>query len=159
MQNNTHRGLDEAFMQVREFHLTMGQPVADRPTMLTPERTDQRTEWGDEEAQEQRDATTLVDQLDAIMDRIYFALGDLVEMGIMPSVAFDIVHSRNVPGKLWPDGSVHKNELGKVMKPPGWVAPEPLLELEIQRQLKELPLALPATALPKSLPSTAATTN
>jgi predicted HAD superfamily Cof-like phosphohydrolase len=40
--------------------------------------------------------------------------------------------------KLWPDGKVHTNpETGKVMKPPTFVRPEPLLEAEIERQAKE----------------------
>jgi predicted HAD superfamily Cof-like phosphohydrolase len=40
--------------------------------------------------------------------------------------------------KLWEDGKPRLNpSTGKVMKPPTFVRPEPLLEKEIQRQIEE----------------------
>lgn len=131
-------GLDHAFQQVLEFHQAFDHPVASKPTMLSPERVKTRSAWMDSETQEFRDAPTVVDQADAMIDLIYFALGTLVEMGVRPQPLMDIVHVEGNMKKLHlVDGKlvVVKREDGKVVKPDGWVAPEPLLALEIERQL------------------------
>ena len=72
-------------------------------------------------------ATDIYAQTDAMIDLIYFALGTLVEMGVEPDAAFEIVHNANM-SKLWDDGKPHYNADGKVVKPPSWVDPEPLMK-------------------------------
>jgi len=90
-----------------------------------------------EELEEFRNATSIHDQADAMVDLMYFALGTLVEMGVQPGRLFDIVHDANMK-KLWPDGKVHYAPDGKVIKHPSWQPPEPQLMQEIQRQLREI---------------------
>lgn len=126
--------MDACWDAVREFHKAFGAPVADRPALLAPERVRFRADWLREETDELQEAQTLTDQADAVIDLIYFALGTLVEMGVRPQKLFDIVHGANM-AKLWPDGTVHtRPEDGKVVKPPAWQDPEPLLEAAIHRQ-------------------------
>lgn len=86
-----------------------------------------------EEVEEFLEAEDVVDQADAMIDLIYFALGTLVEMGVKPEPLFRIVHEANMK-KLWPDGKPHYNEDGKTVKPPGWTDPYPALQAEIERQ-------------------------
>jgi predicted HAD superfamily Cof-like phosphohydrolase len=129
--------LNKQFEQVKAFQIAMGQPVAEKPHVMSIERQQQRFEYMAEELQEFIDATDLVDQADAMIDLIYLAVGTLVELGIKPEPLFDIVQKANM-SKLWPDGKSRLNpETGKVMKPPTFVRPEPLLFDEIMRQMRE----------------------
>jgi predicted HAD superfamily Cof-like phosphohydrolase len=126
--------MDKQFAQVKEFQTKFNQPVADKPTLMSLERRNQRFGYMDEELNEFLDANTIVDQADAMIDLIYLALGTLVELGVNPTPLFEIVQNANM-SKLWPDGKVHTNpETGKIMKPPTFVRPEPLLEAEVKRQ-------------------------
>lgn len=74
----------------------------------------------------------IVEQADAMIDTIYFALGTLVEMGIEPDELFYIVQNANM-SKLWADGKPHYNEMGKIIKPEGWENPHPKLQLAIRK--------------------------
>jgi predicted HAD superfamily Cof-like phosphohydrolase len=129
------KGLDSVLEEVKKFHVAFGHPVQDKPTMLNKERLAQRNKWVEEELQESLEAEDVVGQADAVIDAIYFHLGTLVEMGVMPQGAFEIVQNANM-AKLFPDGKPRYNEVNKVIKPEGWVAPEPLIEAEINKQLK-----------------------
>lgn len=126
---------------VRTFHQTFSQPSPDKPTMLTLERIKARNSWMIEECEEMEEAETLEDQVDAAIDKLYFALGDLVELGVKPHDLLKIVQNANmgklhlVDGKMIP---VYKED-GKIKKPDDWeekYAPEPFLAAEIERQLK-----------------------
>jgi len=129
--------MNKQYEMVSEFQTVMNQPVADKPTVMDGHRQWQRYEYMAEELKEFVEADKVVDQADAMIDLIYLALGTLVEIGVQPEELFAIVHRANM-SKLWPDGKVHTNpETGKVMKPPTFVRPEPLLEAEIKRQSLE----------------------
>lgn len=128
--------LTAAFNAVRSFHRAFGQPAPDQPAALSPERVAARADWSAEEVQEFRDAKTLTEQVDSAIDRIYFALGDLVEMGIDPSTIFDLVQNANM-AKLWADGKPRFREDGKIIKPEGWIAPDAAIEAEIERLLSQ----------------------
>lgn len=127
----------DPFLAVREFHQAFGHPAPDVPTMIPEERVLQRVGFMEEENAELVAARTLVEQVDAAIDKYYFALGDLVELGINPYPIFAIVHAANM-AKLGPDGKPipHATIPGKVGKPPGWQSPEPWIEAEIERQVR-----------------------
>lgn len=134
-------GLNKAYFQVRDFHKAFNHPASDSPTMLTQERIQNRNAWVEEELQELLDATDVVGQADAVIDAIYFLIGDLVEMGVLPDKLFDIVQEANmgklhsIDGKLTP---VYRED-GKIVKPENWAelfAPEPRLVEEINKQIK-----------------------
>jgi len=154
---NTIPSLGAAFEDVRDFHRTFGHPAPDVPTVIPQERVEARADWLNEEADEFVTASGLVEarigasadpadtyghvdviaeQADAMIDAAYFALGGLVELGIDPSPLWDIVHRANM-AKLWPDGTVRRRpEDGKVIKPPGWQDPGPLIRAEVRRQVE-----------------------
>lgn len=130
--------MQQQFEMVKRFQQAMDQPVAVVPTAMRLQRKLQRFEYLAEELMEFRAANELVDQADAMIDLIYLALGTLVELGVHPEPLFQIVQDANM-SKLWPDGKAHHNpETGKVMKPPTFIRPEPLLLAEIERQKREV---------------------
>lgn len=138
------RGLDYAFLQVRGFHKVMGQPAPDAPSLQPYEHVKRRADWIRSECEELEDPDkqTITDQTDAYMDIIYFGLGGLVEIGVLPQSVLDIVNGANM-AKVWPDGSVRRREDGKIIKPDNWErdhAPEERIAAEIQLQSKHRPL-------------------
>lgn len=65
------------------------------------------------------------DVLDALTDLQYVLDGAYIAFGLAKykNAAFNEVHKSNM-AKLWSDGKVHKNEHGKIIKPPGWQKPD-----------------------------------
>ncbi|MDR6884895.1 hypothetical protein [Bacillus sp. 3255] len=99
-------------------------PVLDRASYMLEELT------------EFMRAKTIEDQVDALADLIYFAIGTYTLMGVEPEPIFDIVHAANM-GKVGPEGKVERDEQGKIKKPEGWhenYAPEAKIRAEIARQ-------------------------
>lgn len=129
--------MNQAWEKVRQFHKAFSvAPEPATPTALSKERVAKRANWMEEEIREFREATSIVEQADAMIDTIYFALGTLVEMGVKPEELFDIVHHANM-SKLWEDGKPRYCQSdGKVIKPPTWQDPQPLLTEAIQKQGK-----------------------
>lgn len=125
---------NQMYYMVKEFQKAFGHPWSDKPRMLTEEEVAGRYKWTLEELNELVDAKTIYDQADALTDALYFILGGFAMMGIEPFNLLEIVHNANM-SKLWEDGKPRYKEDGKVKKPEGWVAPEPLLQKEIERQL------------------------
>lgn len=78
---------------------------------------------------------------DGLGDELYFLLGDAVEAGIDIEPVFKTIHNSNM-SKLYKDEETGKtyvkyDENNKVQKSPNFVPPEPLIEKEIERQIKE----------------------
>ena len=128
--------MQKEWEDVREFQRCFGHPFEDKPAMLPPDRAGIRADWMLEEVHEFLEAEEIVEQADAMIDLIYFALGTLVEMGVKPDVLWDIVHRANM-SKLFPDGKPHHRSDGKTIKPPTWEDPHSKLEAEIRRQAEE----------------------
>ncbi|GGE37039.1 Cof-type HAD-IIB family hydrolase [Streptococcus himalayensis] len=82
---------------------------------------------------------SLVGQVDALIDTLYFTYGTFVLMGVDPERIFEIVHQANM-GKLFPDGKAHFDPVThKILKPDDWeekYAPEPAIQKELERQMK-----------------------
>lgn len=128
-------GINKEYKAVREFHEKFKHPVADTPTFMGSERAKMRYKWMLEEIDEFLEADEVVEQADAMIDTIYFALGTLVELGIEPEILFEIVQEANM-SKLWADGKPHFNEDGKTIKPEGWEDPHPKLRAAIEAMRK-----------------------
>ncbi|MCL2082329.1 MAG: hypothetical protein FWH04_03710 [Oscillospiraceae bacterium] len=128
--------MNDSWQKVKDFHKAFGLPHREKPQMLTAERTQKRALWMREEIQEFIDSATIEDQADAMIDLVYFALGTLVEMGVSPGELFGIVHTANMQ-KLWPDGKVHYNADGKVIKSENWQDPAPLLRRVLREQMSD----------------------
>ena len=130
-----HKGLNRIVNDVRQFHITFGHPAPNSPTMQTKDLVERRKKWLDSESVELDEAEDIYDQVDAYIDILYFAAGGLVEEGIFdPQSIWNIVHDANM-SKVWADGTIHKDENGKVIKPSTWVNPKPLIKAEIDRQI------------------------
>lgn len=92
-----------------------------------------------EELAELLQATTIEDQVDAIADAKVYLDGTAAFMGVDIDPMEGIVMDGN-EAKICPDGTIHRDENGKWVKPPGWEenhAPEPRIREEIRRQQLE----------------------
>lgn len=126
--------MDQNWEKVLQFHRLFSIPYKEKPTFLPKDRVQIRAEWMQEEIQEFLESASLEDQADAMIDLIYLALGTLVEMGVRPEELFEIVHKANM-SKVWEDGKPHyRKSDGKVVKPPSWQDPAPLLQAAIAKQ-------------------------
>lgn len=129
--------INEQYEQVKEFQKAFNCPYAEKPILMDMDRAKARYKWMLEEIDEFIEATEnkdLVEQADAMIDVIYFALGTLVELGIPPKELFDIVQKANM-SKLWEDGKPHYNEIGKVIKPSTWEDPHEKTVAAIERMM------------------------
>ena len=122
--------MNKEWKKVRLFHKELQQPISDKPTFLSCDRIKVRALWMTEEINELIDAQDIVDQADAIIDLIYYALGTLVEIGIKPDKIFEIVHQANMLKKT-SSGKILKNDNGKVLKPEKWLSPRENISKEI----------------------------
>lgn len=125
-------GMNKEWEDVKNFHETFNHPVAEKPTLMGPERAQARYTWLQEEIDEFLEAEDIVEQADAMIDTIYFALGTLVELGIKPEALFNIVQDANM-AKVWSDGKPRFNDMGKVIKPQGWQDPHEKLKATIEQ--------------------------
>ncbi|MCD7994670.1 MAG: HAD family hydrolase [Clostridia bacterium] len=123
--------LDEAYDLVKYFQLQAGQPVSDIPEFLSPERVAIRHMWMKDELEEFLDAQNLYEQVDAIMDLLYYAIGTLVELGVKPDKLFAMLHEWNMKKLI----DICYDEKGKVLKPEGWKHPDEQIK-QIVDQMK-----------------------
>jgi hypothetical protein len=129
-------GLDACWLLTQRLHRLFDTPAPYLPTMQTDDLVARRAAWIRSEVDELFEARTLVDQADAYLDVIVFAIGGLVELGIKPGALYEIVMASQF-AKVWADGKPRVREDGKWLKPPNWVAPEPELAAEVARQVDE----------------------
>ncbi|NLL75107.1 MAG: HAD family hydrolase [Erysipelothrix sp.] len=124
-------GMNKEWEAVKDFHDKFDHPVSETPVLMAKERAEKRYKWMLEEIDEFLEATDITEQADAMIDTIYFALGTLVEMGVVPEPLFNIVQHANM-SKLWEDGKPHYNADGKTIKPEGWEDPHEKLKKAIE---------------------------
>lgn len=126
--------MNKEWEEVKLFHEKFNHPVSEYPVKMEIERAKKRYNWMLEEINEFLEAVEekdLVEQADAMIDVIYFALGTLVEMGIRPDELFEIVQKANM-SKLWEDGKPHYAPDGKTIKPSTWEDPHEKLRAAIE---------------------------
>ncbi len=68
------------------------------------------------------DIDIMAEQVDAFVDIDYYNCNAACKVGFNPDAIFDIVHQANM-NKKFKDGTFHRNELGKVIKPQDWKEP------------------------------------
>ena len=111
----------------------IGLPIPETPTRLGEARKEWALDALNDEVGEFFAAETLEDEVDALVDLSYFALGRLVEMGVVPGAVFDEVHEANMR-KRRGELSKRPNSLGfDAVKPEGWTGPELLPYLSLDR--------------------------
>lgn len=112
--------MNEMQADLVEFHRKFGCTINQAPTIPDEKTKELRKKLIEEEVKELFegiDTDNLVEIADGIADVLYVVLGTAVSYGIDIAPIFREVHRSNM-SKVWPDGTVHYNEFGKVIKPP-----------------------------------------
>lgn len=115
------------FEKVRHFMRVMGQ--ATPAHLIWPDQAtiDLRIRLIQEELKELIEdgfePRNMIEVADAIGDLLYVVYGTAAAMGIDADAIFDEVHSSNMT-KIGPDGTVIRDERGKVKKPPTFREPD-----------------------------------
>lgn len=120
-----NRVLADCAQDVETFNRAIiGLPEQVFQRRLNPERKAWATGAILEELTEFRDAETLEDEADALVDLIYFAAGRLVEMNLPVRACFTEVHRANM-GKRRGELSKRPGSQGyDAVKPEGWAPPD-----------------------------------
>lgn len=121
---------------MRDFHHSFGLPVAATPSpAVGGDQVRLRLALIEEEVAELRAAATsgdLVGVADALADVVYVAYGTAHVYGIDLDAVLDEVHASNMT-KLGPDGRPIRRADGKVLKGPGYRAPDVAALLGVPR--------------------------
>ena len=131
--------MKDAYRMVAEFHRAFGVDAPDAPCIPSDEVKRLRHSLIFEEFSEYAQAAyagDIVKIADALADLAYVVIGTAVAHGITRfDEIFAEVHRANLD-KTWPDGKVRYRDDGKVLKPPGWTAPDiaPLLRTNDRRK-------------------------
>lgn len=123
--------------QVGEFHRRYELPIRTSPTAVVGgPQTDLRLALIEEEVGELREAALagdLVGIADALADIVYVAYGSAHVYGIDLDEVLEEVHTSNMT-KLGADGRPERREDGKILKGPGYRAPDVKSVLAAQRR-------------------------
>lgn len=102
--------------EVKELLLTVAEKDEDTSEMLMDimirARDPKPKEFND-------DDDIITEQVDAFVDIDYYGNNACAKVGMDVDQVFDLVHGANM-NKLFPDGTFHKDEHGKIIKPPNW---------------------------------------
>lgn len=123
---------------VKSMHEKFGLANTTGPVNLSEEEKDFRVSALQEELNEYRDATSLVDQYDALIDLIVFAVGSLERHGFPLQEGFEAVMRANMAKELGQNGEKRGGFKRDLVKPHGWQSPEPELENILSRPSVEL---------------------
>ncbi len=113
---------------VKAMHTKFGLENNAGPDHLTAEEKEFRCAAMLEELHEYKDADTLVDQYDALLDLIVFAVGTLERHGFPLLAGFEKVMEANMAKELGQNGEKRGGFKRDLVKPAGWTAPEPKLQ-------------------------------
>jgi len=135
---------------VKAMHKKFGLENATGPHDLVEDEKQFRADAMLEELNEYIAATTLVDQYDALLDLIVFAVGTLERHGFPLLAGFEKVMEANMTKELGQNGNKRGGFKRDLDKPAGCTAPEAQLQLILDRQfLDSLPIA-PVKVAPSS---------
>ena len=89
-----------------------------------------------DEMQELKDAQDIYDQVDALVDAIYYIVNFSCRNAVDLDPIFNIVHKANMSKIV--DGKVIKRKDGKILKPKNWQDPKPKIKQELDKQKQNL---------------------
>ena len=110
--------------KVKIFHDTYGLDDPSAPSIPPARVRDLRMRLIEEESNELKEAGesgNLPHAIKELCDLLYVVLGTANAFGVDIEPFFAEVHRSNMT-KVWPDGKIHKDQHGKVLKPPTFVA-------------------------------------
>lgn len=123
--------MERQLLQVLDFQYAFGISSPDKPKMLSKKRKALRQLLLEEEVNELREATNIIEVADALTDILYITYGTIHEYGLADraTMLFDEVHRSNM-SKVGPDGQAIFRADGKVMKPDTYTQPNlrPIIE-------------------------------
>lgn len=123
--------MERQLLQVLDFQHAFGISSPDKPKMLSKKRKALRQLLLEEEVNELREATNIIEVADALTDILYITYGTIHEYGLADraTMLFDEVHRSNM-SKVGPDGQAIFRADGKVMKPETYTQPNlrPIIE-------------------------------
>ena len=107
---------------VREFATTMGQPL-DQPCMYDEDYEDSELEglrFGliFEEFSEFEEATDKQNLMKELADLVYVCYGYAATYGMDLDAILADTHRNNMERCIWPDGTIHRSDEGKILKNP-----------------------------------------
>jgi len=126
------------FKSVGIFREKMGLPIGTVPKLLSAEETSYFARFIMEELSEYLKANEehdLIGAADAIADLVYVSLGCAHAMGLPFEEIFEAVHTANMQKE--PAGPYTRSLRGSqydVVKPSGWMPPEPAIQNAIHRK-------------------------
>lgn len=112
---------------VRKMHEKFGLENTSGPTSLCEEESKFRIAAMQEELNEYAEAKELVDQYDALLDLIVFAIGTLERHGFPLLAGFEAVMNANMAKELGQNGNKRGGFKRDLVKPAGWTGPEKTL--------------------------------
>ena len=130
-------------IMLRHFHRAFELLISDEPTVDIPgDVTTLRKKLIEEEfieLQEAMENKDIVKIADGLGDLLYVVYGTAVSYGIDMEPIFNEIHRSNM-SKMWPDGKIHKNEFGKVVKPDYYSPADlgPLIQKQTNRSLRRM---------------------
>lgn len=113
---------------VKAMHTKFGLENNGGPVNLSPAEKEFRVAALQEELNEYRDAILHVDQYDALIDLIVFAVGSLERHGFPLQEGFEVVMRANMAKELGQNGEKRGGFKRDLVKPHGWKSPEPELQ-------------------------------
>lgn len=81
------------------------------------------------------DDEIIAEQVDSVVDQMYYAFNAMAKKNVDVSKVFDLVHEANMNKKI--DGVFLKRADGKIIKPPNWRTPDIVSEVKRQRSEKK----------------------
>lgn len=126
---------------VKAMHEKFGLDNKTGPCDLTEDEKQFRSAAMLEEWDEYVAATTLVDQYDALLDLIVFAVGTLERHGFPLLAGFEKVMEANMAKEVGQNGDKRGGFKRDLVKPAGWTAPEAKLQLILDGQMNKDQLA------------------
>ena len=88
-----------------------------------------------------QDCDLLVEQIDGVIDIMYYCMNAVAKLGVDLDPLIDIVceanNSKIVDGKVLRDQDPNSQRYGKILKPEGWKEPQPLMQAEINKQVSK----------------------
>jgi predicted HAD superfamily Cof-like phosphohydrolase len=118
---------------VKAMHAKFGLANTGKPWHLEPHEKAFRVKALQEELDEYNLANTLVDEYDALLDLIVFAVGTLDRQGLPLLEGFEKVMKANMAKEVGQNGEKRGGFKRDLVKPKGWVGPEAELKQIIDR--------------------------
>lgn len=106
--------------ELQELLLTVAKPDEDLVVFMESILHQAR---GPKPKKFETDADIIAEQVDAFVDIDYYGNNACAKVGMNTDEIFDVVHQANM-SKLFPDGTFHRDEFGKIIKPPNWQEPD-----------------------------------